>query len=95
LPGVVGWNWHQRQQRVLTSVQVQDRVNEVGEFYTNIDPSVSREFLKKYNVKYIIVGQLERAAYIPEGIAKFEQADGRYWREVYRDGQTVIYEVLP
>jgi uncharacterized membrane protein len=95
LPGVVGWNWHQRQQRVLTSVQVQDRVDDVGEFYNNIDPGLAHEFLTTYDVKYIIVGQLERAEYIPEGIAKFEQADGRYWREIYRDGQTVIYEVLP
>lgn len=95
LPGVVGWNWHQRQQRVLTSVQVQDRVDDVGEFYNNIDPGLAHEFLTTYDVKYIIVGQLERAEYIPEGIAKFEQSDGRYWREVYRDGQTVIYEVLP
>ena len=95
LPGVVGWNWHQRQQRVFTSIQVQDRVNEVGEFYNSVDPVFSRDFLKTYNVKYIIVGKLERAAYTPEGIAKFEQADGNYWREVYRDGQTVIYEVLP
>ncbi|HSG42671.1 MAG TPA: DUF2298 domain-containing protein [Anaerolineales bacterium] len=95
LPGVVGWNWHQRQQRVFTSIQVQDRVNEVGEFYNSTDPVFSREFLKTYDVKYIIVGQLERAAYSSEGIAKFEQADGSYWREVYRDGQTAIYEVIP
>jgi uncharacterized membrane protein len=95
LPGVVGWNWHQRQQRVFTSLQVQDRVDEVTEFYNGIDPSLARDFLNKYDVKYIIVGQLERAAYTPEGIAKFEQGEGRNWREVYRDGQTVIYEVMP
>ncbi|MDX1378832.1 MAG: DUF2298 domain-containing protein, partial [Anaerolineales bacterium] len=95
LPGVVGWNWHQRQQRVFTSIQVQDRVDEIAEFYNEIDPSLARDFLRKYDVKYIVVGQLERAAYTPEGIAKFEQGEGRYWREVYRDGQTVIYEVMP
>jgi uncharacterized membrane protein len=74
---------------------VQDRVDEVTEFYNGIDPSLARDFLNKYDVKYIIVGQLERAAYTPEGIAKFEQGEGRNWREVYRDGQTVIYEVMP
>jgi uncharacterized membrane protein len=74
---------------------VQDRVNEIGEFYNTTDPELSRDFLKKYDVKYIIVGQLERAAYLTEGIAKFEQFDGVYWRTVYRDGNTVIYEVLP
>ena len=95
LPGVVGWNWHQRQQRVFTSTQVQDRVNEVGEFYNSTDIESARRFLRIYGVRYIIVGQLERAAYTPEGIAKFEQIEGIYWRAVYRDGNTVIYEVMP
>jgi YYY domain-containing protein len=95
LPGVVGWNWHQRQQRVLTSTQVQERVNEVGDFYNSIDVDFARNFLRKYDVRYIILGQLERAAYTPEGIAKFEQFDGAFWRSVYRDGNTVIYEVMP
>ncbi|GAB4454184.1 MAG: hypothetical protein OHK0041_18460 [Anaerolineales bacterium] len=95
LPGVVGWNWHQRQQRVYTANWVQDRVNEVSEFYNSLTAAYARRFLQKYGVKYIIVGQLERAAYTPEGIAKFEQFDGTLWRSVYRDGQTVIYEVMP
>ena len=95
LPTVVGWNWHQRQQRVFTSIQVQDRVNEVGEFYNSLTAEYAGNFLKKHGVRYIIVGQLERAAYTPEGIAKFEQFDGTLWRSVYRDGSTAIYEVLP
>ena len=94
LPGVVGWNWHQRQQRVFNSIWVEDRVADVGNFYNNVDVQVARQFLEEYDVRYIIVGQLERAAYTPEGIAKFEQFDGQYWREVYRDGNTVIYEVM-
>jgi YYY domain-containing protein len=95
LPGVVGWNFHQRQQRVYTSPWVEERVAAVGNFYNSIDIEFMRTFLKTYDVQYIIVGQLERAAYTPEGIAKFDQYEGQYWREVYRDGATVIYEVLP
>ncbi|MFN8426064.1 MAG: DUF2298 domain-containing protein [Anaerolineales bacterium] len=95
LPDVVGWQWHQQQQRTLFSQQVVDRGTEVTDFYNSIDPEGIRAFLKKYDVKYIIVGQLERAMYTPEGIAKFDQLAGQYWREVYRDGKTVIYEVIP
>lgn len=95
LPDVVGWQWHQQQQRTLFSQQVVDRGTEVTDFYNSIDPEAIRAFLKKYDVKYIIVGQLERAMYTPEGIAKFDQLAGQYWREVYRDGKTVIYEVMP
>ena len=95
LPDVVGWQYHQQQQRTLFSQQVVDRGTEVTDFYNSIDPEAIRAFLKKYDVKYIIVGQLERAMYTPEGIAKFDQLAGQYWREVYRDGKTVIYEVMP
>ena len=56
---------------------------------------VARDFLKKYEVEYIVLGQLEQAAYTPEGIAKFERWDGSLWKEVYREGQTTIYEVMP
>jgi YYY domain-containing protein len=94
LPGVVGWNWHQRQQRTLTpSEWVTDRVAQIGVFYNTHDESVVTGFLKKYQVKYIVVGQLERV-YYPDGLDKFEQWNGKYWKEVYRDGGTVIYEVL-
>jgi len=95
LPSVVGWNFHQRQQRAYTSAWVEERVAAIGNFYNAIDADFTRTFLKTYNVKYIIVGQLERAQYTPEGIAKFEQYDGVYWKSVYRDGRTVIYEVMP
>jgi uncharacterized membrane protein len=94
LPGVVGWNWHQRQQRGFMSTQVENRVAEVGDFYNAVDLEYAREFLEKYDVSYIIVGPLERAAYTPEGIAKFDQSEGVDWQEVYRDGSTAIYEVI-
>jgi uncharacterized membrane protein len=101
LPGVVGWNWHQRQQRGLMSTWVEDRVASVGTFYTTTDIQSARNFLKLYDVKYIVVGQLERAEYqrtdlpMPDGIAKFAEYDGQYWHAVYQDADTVIYEVIP
>ena len=67
---------------------------EIGNFYNAIDEEFTTEFLERYDVRYIVVGQLERAAYSPEGIAKFERLNGRTWQEVYRDGNTVIYEVI-
>jgi YYY domain-containing protein len=99
LPGVVGWNWHQRQQRGTFSVQVQDRVNEVGMFYNTTDIQIAVDFLKKYDVQYIVVGQLERNIYpvLPElsdGLAKFQEYEGIYWKVVHQDANTTIYEVI-
>ena len=111
LPDVVGWEWHQMQQRVMSSNIVRARGVEMDAFYTTTEPMAAEDFLRKYNVRYIIVGQLERAKYTPGGMAnppllnptvpadapngldKFESFDGILWNEVYRDGQTVIYEV--
>ncbi|HET9905228.1 MAG TPA: DUF2298 domain-containing protein, partial [Anaerolineales bacterium] len=99
LPGVVGWNFHQRQQRAFTATWVESRVAEVTNFYGTLDVETAREFLEKYDVSYIIVGQLERAEYKSEdtvnGISKFDEFDGTYWNAIYRDGSTVIYEVMP
>ena len=99
LPGVVGWNWHQRQQRGNFAPQVQERVNEVSAFYTTSDMQMALAFLEKYDVKYIVVGQLERNVYplmpdIPDGLAKFSQFNGKFWNVVYQDGATTIYEVV-
>ncbi len=95
LPGVVGWEWHQQQQRaVVPSSWVSERIAEVDEFYLTTDWQVAKQFLLKYQVRYIILGQQERGHYAGAGLEKFEQADGILWREVYRYKDTVIYEVL-
>jgi len=99
LPGVVGWNWHQRQQRGIFAPQVQERVNEVGAFYTTLDEMQALSFIKKYDVKYIVVGQLERNIYPAidpqlDGLVKFSQFDGKYWKTIYHEGSTTIYEVM-
>ncbi|MFN2121849.1 MAG: DUF2298 domain-containing protein, partial [Anaerolineales bacterium] len=95
LPGVVGWNWHERQQRTLSPQLVEDRVSEVGSFYTTTDIQQAQAFLKKYDVRYIVVGQLERAEYQGAGLLKFVQYDGQLWDTAYRGGETTIYRVRP
>jgi YYY domain-containing protein len=94
LPSVVGWNWHQRQQRAaLPGGTVESRVADVSDFYLSTNMDDVQGFLDKYGVRYIIVGQLERALYIGPGLEKFEEMDGVIWQEVYRNGDTVIYHV--
>ena len=58
------------------------------------DIAAAHDFLRRYDVKYIIVGQFERILY-PDGLAKFDIYDGVAWKSVYQEGQTTIYEVLP
>ena len=96
LPGVVGWSWHERQQRaLLPSEIVTNRIADIATFYTTSDPQTAEKFLEQYNVKYIIVGQLERIEYPGSGLEKFAQLDGKLWQKVYDQAGTQIYEVLP
>ena len=94
LPGVVGWNYHQRQQRGPISGQVWARVNGIHDFYNTADMLSAQAFLDKYNVKYIIVGQMEKGMYSAEGIEKFAALEGELWTCVYTQGNTQIYEVI-
>jgi uncharacterized membrane protein len=101
LPGVVGWEWHQQQQRAsLPGNWVSDRIAEIETFYTTTDMQIVQNFLRKYDVRYIILGQQERGLYSGEngeqlqGLAKFPAADGYLWRSVYQDRDTIIYEVI-
>lgn len=95
LPGVVGWEWHQQQQRALYPAHwVTERIFEIEQFYRTTDLSAAADFLRKYDVRYIVLGQYERGLYNGPGLDKFAAANGSLWREVYREADTVIYEVV-
>ena len=93
LPGVVGWNYHQRQQRGGMSGEVWNRVNGIHNFYNTTDLKAAVEFLEKYNVKYIIAGQMENGMYDPAGMEKFAAQNGILWDRVYKQDSTEIYLV--
>ena len=95
LPAVIGWDWHQRQQKqILPSNWVTDRIAEVETFYNTTDVKTARAFLEKYQVQYIIVGQLERIRYAQDGLEKFATYEGVYWKTVYTYKDTIILEVM-
>lgn len=96
LPSVVGWNWHQRQQRggVISADWITDRIGEVNLFYNTPEAVDAYRILDKYGVEYFVVGQLEGAYYAEPGLAKFQNAEGVYWEPVYQSDQTTVYKVL-
>jgi uncharacterized membrane protein len=96
LPTVLGWNWHQRQQRAAANDQeVWDRAEDIAYIYNEIVPALVEPMLEKYNVRYIVVGPLERAYYLQIGLNKFEaMADDGTLRVVFRNEGVTIYEVV-
>lgn len=98
LPSIVGWNWHQRQQRTFDPMplMVQQRVANVNAFYTTTDLRVAADILQHYDVSYVIVSVLERARYPQPGIDKLNQlVDEGVLEVVYEDesGIAVVFQV--
>ncbi|MEP7294253.1 MAG: DUF2298 domain-containing protein, partial [Chloroflexota bacterium] len=98
LPSVIGWNWHQRQQRSLTPLGriVESRNANVNAFYQTTSIGTAWEMIQFYRVDYVVVGKLERAYYLPEGLAKFQQmVDSGLLEPVFTEGASTIYRVNP
>ena len=95
LPTVLGWNWHQRQQRgILQDAQVWERSFEIENFYETDEIAISQDIIDKYQIDYIVVGKLEKAYYDQIGIEKFSALDGELWSIVYQDDDTTLYKVI-
>ena len=83
LPAVIGWDWHQRQQRMGYAREVTQRGIEVEKFYSTPAIDTALSFLDKYDVKYVVVGDLERGIYPGIGIRKFDRMNIFGLRQVY------------
>jgi uncharacterized membrane protein len=92
LPAVLGWDWHQKQQRGDFGYMVDDRARDVDTLFNTPDASTAMRLLRKYNVEYIYVGGQERAFYAPQNLAKFDQM--AELTRVYQQGAVTIYRVV-
>jgi YYY domain-containing protein len=97
LPTVLGWNWHQRQQRAAANDQeVWQRASDVTTIYDTSIPDLAASLLDQYGVRYVVVGPLERTYYSPAGLKKFEwMVTQGTLRLAYSNEKVTIYEVVP
>jgi uncharacterized membrane protein len=103
LPTIIGWERHQQQQRYPETLP--QRVADVRTLYTSADTEVKTSILRRYNVEYVVVGDLERLYPIANnectpsgseaGIAAFEAMLGTTLEVAHATGRTTIYRVLP
>ncbi len=91
LPTVIGWDWHQTQQRWDYGGVVNQRRTDTQRFFTDADIAAAERYLRKYGVAYVIVGTEERAFGSEAGLAKFVQMPAL--SEVFRSGDYAIYRV--
>jgi YYY domain-containing protein len=97
LPDVVGWDWHQRQQRAATDTRfITERGLEVTRFYSHLGIEEALAFLRKYQVSYIVVGPLEKSYYRSSGgLGKFEaMMEQGLVKMAYRNPGVSVYQVV-
>ncbi len=96
LPSIIGWDWHQRQQRAVTPpTLISNRIADVNALYSTTNTAEALAILEKYNVQYIYVGQLEWVYYNPQGLIKFDaMTEQGLLEEVYHNAGVSIYQVL-
>jgi uncharacterized membrane protein len=91
---VVGWDWHQRQQRAaLTTDPVGRRLEHVRAIYAGPDAEAVLPILQRYRAEYVYVGPLERLYYPGFGLEKFEAARAHF-RLVYENPEVRIFQVI-
>jgi YYY domain-containing protein len=80
LSAVMGWEAHESQWRG-TDPEIASRVTDVNTIYSTSNTGLARSLLKKYGVKYVIVGASERLVYgdKPGALSKF----GRFMHVAY------------
>jgi uncharacterized membrane protein len=93
LPTVLGWDWHQTQQRGKLAYMVEQRVQAVDAFYSNPDLENARRFLSQYGVRYVILGQVERLYYPASGLTKLDSRLGGSLTLVFENRDLKIFEV--
>ena len=99
LPTVVGWKWHQEQQRGRYGFAVGQRHREVAEMYTTTDTRRALDLMQRYDVSYVYVGPVERLYHSGPGLEKFDAWVGDNLELVYppspeENPQVKIYRVL-
>ena len=94
LPMIVGWPWHQRQQRGIgiAEPEIDRRQADVRNLYSSGSPTIIQRILDEYDVGYVLVGQTERAYYPEEAVAVLERH--LRLRLAYENEAVRVYEVL-
>jgi len=89
-PTVVGWQWH-LQQRGQKPSEIAVRYRDLEWLYTESNPLVQVEILDRYEVDWIVVGDVERATYGIGAVDPF--ADLVSVRRVFERDGAALYRV--
>ena len=76
LPSIVGWDWHQTQQRMAFGQEVNNRSQVVDLIYNTENENHAIDLIDYYDVRYVVLGELEHLYYNKSGLRKFDNMIG-------------------
>ncbi len=95
LPNVLGWPGHEGQWRG-GGLEIGSRESDISTLYRTQDWSQAQAILQQYQIRYVVVGNLERGTYVADqskGLrALDEQKFSKNLRVAFQDGGVTIYE---
>lgn len=95
LPTVIGWEWHERAHRSsFPGSEIEKRVIDVKSAYETNSEEDFFSIVKRYKIKYIYLGELEKAYYDNKGFEKFDRLLGSKLEIVYQNPGVKIYKIL-
>ena len=89
LPTVIGWQFHEKQQRRDYGGWADQRASAVGDLYGRDDPERMLRVLATYRPDYVVVGTVERALGHPDALATLARLRGL--TVAFRAGDSAVY----
>jgi uncharacterized membrane protein len=88
LPTVLGWTVHEWLWRGTYDIPA-PRIAEIATMYESNDSKETKNLLKKYNVSFIFIGDLERQKYPKLNEKKFQSLG----KIIYQKGETKVFRI--
>ncbi|PIP74286.1 MAG: hypothetical protein CO135_00690 [Candidatus Levybacteria bacterium CG_4_9_14_3_um_filter_35_16] len=89
LPTILGWTVHEWLWRGTYDIPA-PRINEVKTLYETSDTKITNAIIKKYNVKFIYIGKLEKQKYSKLNETKFKKIG----KIIFSNSGTKIYKII-
>ena len=85
LPAVLGWPGHEGQWR--NGALLGSRESDIETLYSTPDWATTKSIIDRYNIRYIVIGGLERGKYRVN-----EEKFNNFLKPIYQQGNTTVYE---
>ena len=91
LPAVIGWTPHEGQWG-RTYKEMGNRDGDIATLYQTTDWIEAKSILDRYNIRYIVIGDLERSTYTNDSARLTDEKFSQNLPKVFENKSVVIYE---